>query len=185
MNSLHEKYNKEIAGKLKEKLSLANIHQVPKLVKININVGIGTYLKGSSDYKPVMENIANISGQMPVMIEAKKSVSNFKLREGQPNGIAVTLRKERMYDFMYKLVNIVFPRLRDFRGMNYNSFDGNGNYSLGITEYAMFPEIELDDVVKSHGVQVTIVTSTSSDEHAKALLEEFGFPFKKKKTTTK
>jgi len=182
MKPLKETYNKEILPELMKELGFANIHDVPKISRININVGIGTYVKDSKDYSPVVDNIALITGQKPVLRRAKKAISNFnKLREGDPNGIAVTLRNDKMYDFLSKLIHIVLPRVRDFRGLNTKSFDGNGNYSLGLKEHTLFPEIILDDVVKTHGLQVTIVTTAQSDEHGKALLDKFNFPFKKKK----
>jgi len=182
MNLLQEKYNKEIAKALKDKFKLSNINEVPKLLKINVNVGIGTFMKNSKDYAQIIENIAAVTGQKPVLKRAKKAISNFnKLKEGDPNGVTVTLRREKMYDFLHKLINIVLPRVRDFRGVSDRSFDGNGNYSMGITEHTIFPEIQIDDVIKTHGVQITIVTSSNSDEQSKALLEAFNFPFKKKK----
>ena len=184
MNPLKEHYEKKIAPVLQKELDLKNMNDIPRIERVNINVGIGTYMASSSDYKPIFENIAKITGQKPIMVKAKKSVSNFKLREGQPNGITVTLRKDKMYDFLNKLINIVLPRVRDFRGLSDRSFDGNGNYSLGLSEHTLFPEIKLDDVVKTHGVQVTIVTSAKTNEHGKALLSKFNFPFKKVKDNT-
>jgi large subunit ribosomal protein L5 len=181
MNELKEKYNKEIAPALMKEFGLKNTFEVPKINKIHINVGIGSYLKNSKDYSYIIENIELITGQKPVLRKAKKSISNFnKLREGDPNGITVTLRKEKMYDFLYKLINIVAPRIRDFRGFPDKSFDNNGNYSLGLKEHTIFPEIKLDDMVKSHGIEITIVTNVNSKEKTKALLEKFNFPFKKK-----
>jgi large subunit ribosomal protein L5 len=181
MKSLSEIYKKEIVKSLQDELHIKNIHDIPRIEKININVGIGTYMKDSKDYNSVIDNIARITGQRPVMIRAKKAISNFnKLKEGDPNGIKVTLRKERMYDFLARLIHIVLPRVRDFRGLSTRSFDGNGNYSIGLKEHTLFPEIKLDDVVKSHGIQITVVTSTNNDNEAKLLLEKFNFPFKKK-----
>jgi large subunit ribosomal protein L5 len=165
-----------------KEFGLKNIFEVPKIVKIHINVGIGSYLRNSKDYSPIIENIKAITGQKPILKKATKSISNFnKLREGDPNGITVTLRKDKMYDFLYKLINIATPRIRDFRGVSVKSFDNHGNYSLGIKEHVIFPEIKIDDVIKSHGVEVTIVTNTDSKEQSKALLEKFDFPFKKSK----
>jgi len=179
MSELYTQYNKEIAPRLKKELKLTNVNQIPKLKRICVNVGIGTYLKNATDPEPVVDNIAKITGQKPLLIKSKKAVSNFKLRVGQPNGVYVTLRNQKMYDFLYKLINVVLPRVKDFRGISEKSFDGNGNYSFGITEHTIFPEIMLDDVIRTHGIQITIVTSTPSDEHAKALLKAFHFPFKK------
>lgn len=180
MNELLNKYTTEIAPKLKESLGLKNINQVPRLQSIHLNVGIGSYMSNSSDYSPILENVTKIAGQKPVVIKSKKSVSNFKLRAGEPNGIAVTLRKDRMYDFFRKLIHVVLPRVRDFRGISRKSFDGNGNYSFGIVEHTIFPEIATQELVKAHGLQITIKTSTRSDKEAFALLEAFGFPFEKK-----
>ncbi len=181
MKPLKEIYNQEIRPSLIKELSIKNPHQVPRIEKININVGIGTYMSNTKDFNPVIENIAAITGQKPLMVRSKKAISNFnKLREGDPNGVKVTLRKEKMYDFLAKLVHIVLPRVRDFRGLSPKSFDGQGNYSIGLKEQTLFPEIQIDDVVKSHGIQITIVTSATNDKEAKLLLDKFNFPFKKK-----
>ena len=176
---LKETYFKKIVPQLMQVLKLKNALSVPRVSKIQLNVGIGTYLQGGKDFEPVVENIAQIAGQKPVVTKARTAISNFKLREEMPNGVTVTLRGQRMYDFLNKLINIVLPRLRDFRGLSRKSFDGNGNYSIGMREFTVFPEIHPDDVVKMHGVQVVIVTTAKDDEAAYKLLKAMNFPFKK------
>lgn len=174
-----EQYNKEIAPKLKEVLGRKNLNALPRLKKITINVGVGSSASSSKNFvNEVVENIAKITGQKPVIKKAKKSISNFKLREGMSVGVSVTLRGQRMYDFYGKLIDIVFPRIRDFRGLSTKSFDGNGNYSIGLKEHTVFPEINPDDIVKVHGIQINIETSTSSDEDALELFKLYNFPFK-------
>lgn len=174
------RFNKEIAPKLKEELGVKNIMAIPKITKVSINCGIGTYIKSNNkDFSSVTESIALIGGQKPVTTKSKKAISNFKTRQGDPVGIAVTLRGKRMYDFLDKLINVVFPRVRDFRGIPLKSFDGNGNYSLGFREHTVFPEISPDDVAKLHGLQVSISTTAKNDEQGLALLKAMGFPFKK------
>lgn len=157
-----------------------NIMAEPKITKVTINVGIGTYVKAhNKDFSNIVENIMAISGQKPIVTKAKKAVSNFKLREKEPTGIKVTLRGQRMEDFVSKLINVVFPRVRDFRGLSPKAFDGNGNYSIGFREHTVFPEISPDDVMKLHGLQVNIITSAENDEKGFELLKSMGFPFKK------
>lgn len=174
-----EQYNKEIAPKLKEVLGRKNLNALPKLNKVTINVGVGSSASSSKNFvNEVAENIAKITGQKPVIKKAKKSISNFKLREGMSVGVSVTLRGQRMYDFYGKLIDIVFPRIRDFRGLSTKSFDGNGNYSIGLKEHTVFPEINPDDIVKVHGIQINIETSTSSDEDALELFKLYNFPFR-------
>lgn len=180
VKDLKTRYEKELAAELQKKLGTKNKMAVPKVEKIVINSGIGTYLAGSKKaYGPVVENLAAISGQKPVIRKARLSVSNFKIREGDVVGVSVTLRGKRMYDFLNKLVNIVFPRVRDFRGISKKAFDGKGNYSVGFKEHTVFPEISPDDVEKIHGLQVVIKTSANNDDEGLALLETLGFPFKK------
>lgn len=177
---LKTRFTKEIAPKLKEELGVKNVMAVPKVTKITINVGIGQILRsGSKDYSFVVDNVLSISGQKPMLTKSKKAISNFKIREKEVVGIAVTLRGVRMYDFLNKLINIVFPRVRDFRGVGPKSFDGNGNYNVGFKEHIVFPEISPDDVIKMHGLQVCISTNAKTDERALALLTAMGFPFKK------
>jgi len=185
--NLKDKYSKEIAPELKKKLGVKNISAVPKITKVIVNVGIGKLLAGGKDYSEILENISMIAGQRPIVSKSKKAISNFKLRENMPVGIFVTLRGQKMYDFISKFVNITLPRMRDFRGISTRSFDGTGNYSLALKEHTVFPEINPDDMVKVHGVQITFVTSAKDNESAFQLLKAFGFPFqeRKEKTTDK
>lgn len=173
-------FKEEIAPKLKEELKLKNVNAVPKVTKITLNVGLGTYLqKNGKDYSHVVESMTKISGQKPVLTKARKSISNFKIREEQIIGIKVTLRGSRMYDFLNKLVNITLPRVRDFRGIPSKAFDEKGNYTLGLKEHIVFPEINPDDVLHLHGVQMTISTTAKNDKEGLALLKAYNFPFKK------
>jgi len=173
-------FKEEIAPKLKEELKLKNVNAVPKISKITLNVGLGTYLqKNGKDYAPVVENITKISGQKPVLTKARKSISNFKIREGQVIGVKVTLRGSRMYDFLNKLVNITLPRVRDFRGISAKAFDKKGTYSLGMKEHIVFPEINPDDVLNLHGVEIIISTTAKNEKDTFALLKAYNFPFKK------
>ena len=183
---LYDQYQNETKAKLQKSLGIKNPLLVPKIEKISINLGMGSYLTrlGSKDYSFVEDNLINISGQKPVLRKAKMSVSNFKLREGQPVGLNVTLRGQSAYNFLYKLINIAYPRVRDFRGVNPNIFDKDGNCSLGFTDHTVFLEGKVpEDSRKVHGLQVTIVTSTKNPAHTKALLDEFGFPFIKPNKT--
>lgn len=181
MSVLQEQYNKEIAATLKKELKLKNVHSVPKLEKVVVNVGIGTFMKTNKDFEPISKELSVITGQKPRLIKSKISVSNFKLRQGTPNGLKVTLRGKRMYDFVYKLVNIVLPRVRDFQGIPTNSFDSHGNYSLGIKDHTIFPEVDINDNTRPFGLEITFVTSTNDDETSRVLLVALGFPFKKPK----
>lgn len=183
--SLKDRYRQEIAGELQKKLGLSNINAVPKLSKVIINVGIGKMMAGGKDYSDVEQNIKNIAGQKPVIAKSRKAISNFKLREGMPVGVHATLRGPRMYDFVSKFVNITLPRTRDFRGISPRSFDGKGNYSLAIKEHTVFPEINPDDIVKHHGVQITFVTTAKTNEEAFELLKALGFPFQERKNPAK
>ncbi|ACV29583.1 50S ribosomal protein L5 [Anaerococcus prevotii] len=176
---LKEKYQNEVVGKLTEQFGYENVHQVPKLTKIVINVGLGEAKDNQNLLNAAKDELALITGQRPIELKAKKSVANFKLREGQAIGTKVTLRREKMYDFLDKLISISLPRVRDFRGINPNSFDGRGNYSLGIKEQLIFPEIKYDDVDFLHGMDISIVTTAETDEEAKAFLELMGMPFRK------
>ncbi len=178
--TLKDTYKKEIAGKLQKDLGLKNTMEVPKLEKVVLNMGIGTYIRnGNKDYSVLQEHMALISGQAPIVKNAKKAISNFKLRAGMPVGLTVTLRGDNMYNFLEKLVNIVLPRVRDFRGISAKSFDSEGNYNFGIKEHTIFPEVPQDDVVKNHGLQITVKTTAKTPEAGKALLTEMGFPFAK------
>jgi len=176
---LKTRYLNDIVPALKKELNESNTMAIPKVTKVTLNIGIGTYVKShNKDYSNIVENLTMITGQKPVLNKAKKAVSNFKIREGDIIGMSVTLRGKRMYDFLNKLINIVFPRVRDFRGISKKAFDGNGNYSIGFKEHIVFPEISPDDVIKIHGVQVCVSTNAKDNEHGLALLSALGFPFK-------
>lgn len=179
MARLKEEYNKRIKNELKNELGYSNIMQVPTLSKIVINVGAGTALKEAEAMDDIIDLVTKISGQKPVVNKAKKAVSSFKVREGMEIGVSVILRGDRMWEFFDKLINIVFPRTKDFRGLNVSAFDGAGNYSLGIEDHTVFPEIDTNNVRKIRSLEVTIVTTAKDDNSAKALLDKFGFPFKK------
>ncbi|MCR9215264.1 MAG: 50S ribosomal protein L5 [Proteobacteria bacterium] len=171
-------YNEELRSKMKEKFSYANDMQIPKLEKIVINVGCGEAVSDSKKIKSVESELAKISGQKPVVTIAKKSVATFKLREGMPIGAKVTLRKNQMYEFLDRLVNIALPRVRDFRGVSPKSFDGRGNYAMGLKEQIVFPEIHYDDVTDVRGMDIVICTTAKTDEEARELLSGFSVPFK-------
>jgi large subunit ribosomal protein L5 len=178
--TLQQVYNEDVIPKLKKELGITNNMAVPRVTKVKLNIGMGTYIKThGKDTSSVIENLAIISGQKPVTTKSKKAVSNFKIREDEVIGTTVTLRGKRMYEFLNKLVNIVFPRVRDFRGISPKAFDGNGNYSVGFKEHIVFPEISPDDVLHLHGLQASISTSAKTDEEGLALLTALGFPFKK------
>ena len=170
---------KEIAPQLMSKLGNKNVMQVPKLSKVVLNISLGEAVQNPKALEAAGHDLAAISGQHPVITRAKKSIASFKLREGMPVGITVTLRGRRMYDFFDKLVNVVLPRIRDFQGTSRDSFDGEGNYTLGIKEQIVFPEIDYDKVDKLRGLQVTIVTTAASDEEGRLLLESLGMPFRR------
>jgi len=177
---LHKIYKDEIISKLVEEFNYENVMAVPKLQKIVINVGVGDAIDDKKALDTVIENVGLISGQRPIPTKAKKSISNFKLREGMPIGCKVTLRKRIMYEFLDRLINLALPRTRDFQGVPDKSFDGRGNYTLGIKEHTIFPEIDTDSVNKLHGLDVTFVTSAETDAEAYALLKHFGMPFQKR-----
>ena len=179
MTRLYEAYNQTIRPALQKELSLRNVMQTPRLEKVVINVGVGDAKDNKKYLEDVVKNIATITGQKPVVTKAKQSIAGFKIRAGQPIGVRVTLRGERMYDFIDRLVSITFPRVRDFRGLSVNGFDGHGNYNLGLREHIIFPEIHFDSVDKVHGMNITIVTNAENDEQARALLTQLGFPFEK------
>lgn len=178
---LYTEYKEEIIGKLIKDFSYDNIMAVPKLNKIVINSGVGDAVENTKVVDTVSENLARITGQQPVTTRAKKSISNFKVREGMPLGCKVTLRQRIMYEFLDRLINLALPRTRDFQGVPDKSFDGRGNYTLGIKEHTIFPEINTDNVDKVHGMDITFVTSAETDEEAYALLKHFGMPFVKRK----
>lgn len=177
--SYYDTFTSEVIPAVQERLGIKNRMAVPRVEKVKLNVGIGTLIKNTKDYSDVVANISKIAGQQPIVTKAKLAISNFKLRKDMPNGIAVTLRGKNMYEFIYRLTNIVFPRVRDFRGLNPKSFDGKGNYSVGFKEALVFPEINPDDVLNIHGIQVTITTTAKNNEEGYALLDQIGFPFKK------
>lgn len=176
---LKEKYENEIKPAMMKEFGYKNIHQVPKLEKIVINMGIGEGSRNKDVIDIHAKELALIAGQKPVVTKAKKSISNFKIRKGMPIGLKVTLRGVNMYNFLYKLINLVLPKVRDFRGLNPNGFDGRGNYSFGLTEQLVFPEISPDQVRRVQGMDIVIVTTAKTDEEARKLLELFGFPFKR------
>ena len=178
---LYTQYKEEIIDKLREDFNYDNIMAVPKLKKIVINTGVGDAVENTKIVDTVSENLARITGQRPVTTKAKKSISNFKVREGMPLGCKVTLRQRIMYEFLDRLINLALPRTRDFQGVPDKSFDGRGNYTLGIKEHTIFPEIDTDNVDRVHGMDITFVTSAETDEEAYALLKHFGMPFVKRK----
>lgn len=179
MNRLKAKYNEEIVPSLQKKYNYASVMEVPKLEKIVINMGVGDAAQNSKMLDAAMADLEVISGQKPVMTKVKKAIAGFKIREGQPIGCKVTLRGENMYNFLDKLVSITLPRVRDFRGISNRSFDGRGNYTLGLTEQLIFSEIEFDNVVKVRGMDIVFVTTAKTNDEAYDLLKGFGMPFKK------
>ena len=178
MNALKEQYEKEVVPALTKKFEYTSSMQVPKLDKIVINIGLGDTRENPKALENAMKELAQITGQKPIVTKAKKSIAAFKIREGQDLGCKVTLRKDKMYDFAYKLFNVALPRVRDFRGVSADSFDGRGNYSMGLKEQLIFPEIEYDKVDKLRGMDIIFVTTAKSDEEARELLRLLGMPFK-------
>ncbi len=177
-NRIKAKYVAEVAPALQKKFNYENVNQIPKLVKIVINAGLGDAKDNAKSFQLAVEELKAISGQKPLVTQAKKSVANFKIREGMNVGAKVTLRGQRMYEFMDKLVSVALPRVRDFRGIPANSFDGRGNYTFGVKEQLIFPEIVYDQVEKTRGFDITFVTTAQTDEEAKELLKLLGLPFK-------
>ncbi len=180
MNKMRERYQKEIAPALAKAFELKNIMEVPRLEKVVVNIGAGEALDNPKALEAAVSDLTTITGQRPVTTKARKSIANFKLREGRLIGAKVTLRGERMWAFLDRLLNIALPRVRDFRGVSANAFDGRGNYTLGLSDQLVFPEIEYDKIDKLRGMEVTIVTSAGTDEKARALLRLLGMPFGKK-----
>jgi len=178
MSQLKAYYDETVVPKLKEKFNYTNPMQIPKIEKIVINMGLGEAIHNIKIIESAVEELRQISGQQPVVTRAKKSIAAFKLREGMPIGCMVTLRKHRMYDFLNKLINVALPRVRDFRGISGKAFDGAGNYSLGIKEQLIFPEIDYDKIDKIKGLNINVVTTAKTDEEGKALLGLLGMPFK-------
>jgi len=178
--SLKTRYRETIRPKLLKDLGLKNVHQVPKVQKVTLNRGLGEAASNSKALEASLAEMATISGQKALVTRAKKAIATFKIRQGMPIGCAVTLRGDRMYAFLERFINLALPRIRDFRGVSPKSFDGRGNYTIGVKEQLIFPEITFDKVDSVRGMDITIVTSASSDEQGKALLSEMGMPFRKK-----
>ncbi len=175
---LAARYQSEIREALQKQFALSSIMAVPRIDKIVLNIGLGEAVQNPKLIEGAVDDLALIAGQRPVVMKARRSIANFKLREGMPIGVAVTLRRERMYEFLDRLINVALPRVRDFRGISPKAFDGRGNYTLGLREQIMFPEIDLDKVEKVTGLSATIVTTAPNDEQGRALLTAFGMPFR-------
>lgn len=178
MARLKDFYKENVVPKLQEQFKYGSAMEIPKITKITLNMGVGEAIADKKLIQNAFEDMEKIAGQKPVITNAKKSVANFKVREGYPNGVKVTLRRERMYEFLDRLISIAIPRVRDFRGLNARSFDGRGNYSMGIKEQIIFPEIDYDKIDKVRGLDICITTSAKNDEEAKALLTAFNFPLR-------
>ncbi len=178
MANLKQVYNNEIRAKLKEELKLDNVMEVPRITKITLNMGVGEALGDKKVLENAVSNMEQIAGQKPVVTKARKSIAGFKVREGWPIGCKVTLRQDRMYEFLERLISISIPRIRDFRGISPKSFDGRGNFAMGVTEQIIFPEIDYDKIDKLRGMDITITTSARTNEEGLALLKAFNFPFK-------
>lgn len=179
MARLHDFYKDAVVKELTDKFSYNSVMEVPKITKISLNMGLGEAVGDKKIVERAVEDMAAISGQKPVVTMTRKSIAGFKIRDGWPIGCKVTLRREQMYEFLDRLVNVSIPRIRDFRGLNPRSFDGNGNYSMGVTEQIIFPEIDYDKIDKLRGMDINITTTAKTDEEGKALLDAFNFPFKK------
>ena len=178
MATLKEVYNTEIAPKLKQELGLDNVMEVPRITKITLNMGVGEAVGDKKVLEHAIADLEKISGQKPVTTKARKSIAGFKIRDGWPIGCKVTLRRERMYEFLERLISIAIPRIRDFRGISPKSFDGRGNFAMGVTEQIIFPEIDYDQVDALRGLDITITTSARNDDEGRALLRAFNFPLK-------
>ncbi|MCR9142366.1 MAG: 50S ribosomal protein L5 [bacterium] len=181
MSALMQKYKDQIVGALKEEFSYTTVMQVPRLEKIVLNVGMGDASANPKGLEVAIEELATITGQRPVKTIARKSIAGFKLREGMPMGARVTLRGQRMFEFLERLVNVALPRVRDFKGLNPNGFDGRGNYNMGIKEQIVFPEIDVDKVDSYHGMNITMVSTANTDDEARSLFTKLGLPFRKTK----
>ncbi|OQY20536.1 MAG: 50S ribosomal protein L5 [Desulfobacteraceae bacterium 4572_35.1] len=179
MARLKDKYKNELAPKLLKDLQLTNVMEVPRLEKVVVNMGVGEAIQNIKLLESAVEELTKIAGQKPVITKAKKSIAGFKLREDMPIGCMVTLRRDRAYEFLDRLINIALPRVRDFKGVSPKAFDGRGNYTLGVREQIIFPEIDLEKIAKIGGLNISIVTSAQTDEQGRALLTEFGMPFRK------
>ncbi len=178
MSRFKEHYRNTVAPQLMEQFGYTSPMQAPKITKITLNMGLGKAMTDKKMIEHALDDMARIAGQKPILIKARKSVANFKVRKGFPNGCMVTLRRDRMYEFLDRLISIAIPRIRDFRGLNPRSFDGRGNYSLGVKEQIIFPEIDYDKIDTLRGLDITITTSANTDEEAKALLQAFNFPLR-------
>jgi large subunit ribosomal protein L5 len=176
---LRDKYDKEVLPALREQFNYGNVMEVPRLTKVVVNIGMGEALTDANSLDKAADDIATITGQKPIVTRAKKSIANFRVREGNAIGLATTLRGNQMYEFLDRLISAALPRIRDFQGLSTNAFDGRGNYSLGVREQLIFPEIDYDKVDKVRGLQVTIVTTARTDEEGRRLLELFGMPFRR------
>ena len=179
MARLQDYYRQTVVKQLQEKLAISNVMAVPRLEKITLNMGLGDSARDKKVIENAVAEMSAITGQKPIVTYARKSIAGFKLRDGMPLGVKVTLRRQQMYEFFDRLINITTPRIRDFRGLNPKSFDGRGNYSMGVREQIIFPEIDYDKIDMLRGMDITITTSASSDDHARALLEAFDFPFRR------
>ncbi len=179
MSRLQQYYRETVVPQLQEKLGLSNPMQVPRITKITVNMGVGETVRDRKIIDHAVGDMTKITGQKPLVRNARRSVASFKIRDGWPVGCKVTLRRERMYEFLDRLINVAIPRVRDFRGLNVKSFDGRGNYSLGVREQIIFPEIDYDQIDELRGMDITITTSARNDEQGRALLEAFNFPFRK------
>jgi len=173
-------YQDTIVPKLMEQFQYGNVHQVPKLVKVSVNRGLGEASQNAKALEASVAEVANITGQKPVVTRAKKAIAGFKIRQGMPVGVMVTLRSERMYAFLDRFINLSLPRIRDFRGVSPNSFDGRGNYTIGVREQLIFPEVEYDSIDQIRGMDISIITTANTDEEGRALLREMGMPFREK-----
>ncbi|WP_330925195.1 50S ribosomal protein L5 [Candidatus Sororendozoicomonas aggregata] len=178
MATLKKTYREEIVPKLKEELGVSNVHEVPRITKVTLNMGVGEAIGDKKVIENAVADLEKITGQKAVVTKARKSVAGFKVREGWPIGVKVTLRKERMYEFVERLVDVALPRVRDFRGLSAKSFDGRGNYSMGVKEQIIFPEIDYDKIDTLRGLDITLTTTAKNDEEGRALLKAFNFPFR-------
>jgi large subunit ribosomal protein L5 len=180
---LKERYREELVSRLKDELGLSNVMQVPRPEKVVVNMGTGDAPRDAKIIEGATKDLTTITGQKPAICRARKSLATFKIREGMPVGVATTIRGDRMWDFLDRLLSIVLPRIRDFRGLNPRSFDGKGNYTFGVTEQLVFPEIDYDDIDATRGMDITIVTSATSDDEGRALLQALGFPFRQQQSS--
>ncbi len=178
MATLKKTYREAIVPKLKEELGVSNVHEVPRITKITLNMGVGEAIGDKKVIENAVADLEKITGQKAIVTKARKSVAGFKVREGWPIGVKVTLRKERMYEFLERLVDVALPRVRDFRGLSTKSFDGRGNYSMGVKEQIIFPEIDYDKIDTLRGLDITLTTTAKNDEEGRALLKAFNFPFR-------